>query len=245
MYIIEGHQKAFANPTLCDWLKSLRRASFSTNEKQNLNQSQLVRSIFPRIEQVTGNCKVILIGSSRCLCLLWLVGVITLVLVFRRSWKLLKRWQLQTFRLTRSGNASKQIVTDVSLLDISDYRSNFPLLLTSPLMVPEPMRSPGRTLHPVTVWWTNCCFAVQYIFWKHKTKQTRKHKFNSSVTGSKISRHFLGKSEVRKTWANSMATCSHAISRALRQLQEKKLTEKQAVVPSIHWPGDCDFSKKY
>ena len=31
------------------WLASISRASFSTNEKQNHNQSQLVRAIFPAL----------------------------------------------------------------------------------------------------------------------------------------------------------------------------------------------------
>mmetsp|Transcript_16519 Transcript_16519/g.56181 ORF Transcript_16519/g.56181 Transcript_16519/m.56181 type:complete len:234 (-) Transcript_16519:553-1254(-) len=31
-----------------------------------------------------------------------------------------------------------------------------------PLMVPLPMRSPGRRLQPVTVWCTSCCRGVQY-----------------------------------------------------------------------------------
>ena len=30
-------------------------------------------------------------------------------------------------------------------------------------MVPEARRSPGRMLQPVTVWWTSCCFIVQYM----------------------------------------------------------------------------------
>lgn len=32
----------------------------------------------------------------------------------------------------------------------------------SPLIVPEPSRSPGRRLHPVTVCCASCCFTVQY-----------------------------------------------------------------------------------
>ena len=42
--------------TLSDWLKT--RASFSTNHKQNINQSHLVRVIFPalRATVVTGDC---------------------------------------------------------------------------------------------------------------------------------------------------------------------------------------------
>lgn len=31
----------------------------------------------------------------------------------------------------------------------------------SPLIVPDAMRSPGRTLQPVMVWWANCWAAVQ------------------------------------------------------------------------------------
>ena len=33
-----------------------------------------------------------------------------------------------------------------------------------PEIVPEARRSPGLMLHPVTVWWTSCCFIVQYMY---------------------------------------------------------------------------------
>ncbi len=39
-------------------------------------------------------------------------------------------------------------------------------VLTAPLMVPDASRSPGRTLHPLTVWCANCCFIVQYMYYK-------------------------------------------------------------------------------
>ena len=39
---------AVAIATLGDWLKK-SRASFSTNKKQNQNQSHLVRAIFPAL----------------------------------------------------------------------------------------------------------------------------------------------------------------------------------------------------
>ena len=37
------------------------------------------------------------------------------------------------------------------------------MLITGPDIVPEARRSPGRMLHPVTVWCTSCCFIVQYM----------------------------------------------------------------------------------
>ena len=71
--------------TLIDWLKHSRQVS--TNEKQNQNQSHHVRVIFPALRVsyrwLLGN----VIGSSRCLLLLWLVGLIALVLVFRQSFE--------------------------------------------------------------------------------------------------------------------------------------------------------------
>ena len=50
---------------------------------------------FPRFEQVSGNSWEFLIGSSRCLPLLWLVGLITLVLVCKSTlhWKKNPNWQ--------------------------------------------------------------------------------------------------------------------------------------------------------
>ena len=47
---------AIAIATLSDWLKNSAAASFSTNEKQNQNQSRLVRVIFSALfKQITGN----------------------------------------------------------------------------------------------------------------------------------------------------------------------------------------------
>ena len=71
--------------TLSDWLKT--RASFSTNEKQNQNHSHHVRVIFPALRASYRSLLGIVIGSSRCLLLLWLVGVIALVLVLRQSFE--------------------------------------------------------------------------------------------------------------------------------------------------------------
>ena len=73
--------------TLSDWLKS--RASFSSNEKQKQNQSYHVRVIFPALRASYRWLLGIVIGSSRCSSrfLLWLVGVIALVLVFRQSFE--------------------------------------------------------------------------------------------------------------------------------------------------------------
>ena len=53
---------AIANATLGERLENLARASFSTNEKQNQNQSLLVRAIF-RVSSM--KLLGILIGSSR------------------------------------------------------------------------------------------------------------------------------------------------------------------------------------
>ena len=71
--------------TLSDWLKS--RASFSTNEKQNQHQSHNVRAIFPALRASYRWLLGIVIGSSCCLFLLWLIRVIPLVLVFQQSFE--------------------------------------------------------------------------------------------------------------------------------------------------------------
>ena len=65
----------------------MTRASFSANEKQNQNQSRHVRVIFPALWASYRQLLGIVIGSSRCLLLLWLVGVIALVLVFWQSFE--------------------------------------------------------------------------------------------------------------------------------------------------------------
>lgn len=36
--------------------------------------------------------------------------------------------------------------------------------LTGPLIVPDPRRSPGLRLQPLTVWWASCCEIVQYLY---------------------------------------------------------------------------------
>ena len=69
------------------WLAWKTRASFSTNEKQNQNQSHHVRVIFPALRASYRWLLGIVIGSSRCSFLLWLVAVIALVLVFQQSFE--------------------------------------------------------------------------------------------------------------------------------------------------------------
>ena len=63
------------------------RASFLTNEKQNQTNRTSHVAFSPRFEQVTGEVLGILIGSSRCLLLLLLVGVSTLVMDFPQSFE--------------------------------------------------------------------------------------------------------------------------------------------------------------
>mgnify|MGYP007094267740 CR=1 FL=1 len=66
----------------------ISRQFFTANEKQNQNQLQFVRAIFPALWAGDyRRLQRILIGLSRCSLLLWLVGVITLALVFRQSFK--------------------------------------------------------------------------------------------------------------------------------------------------------------
>ena len=80
------------------WLVSKTRATFSsTNEKQKQNQSWFARTRFPALGACYLYLRWILIGSLRCLRLLWLIRVITLVLVLRhslenRSKQMLKAW---------------------------------------------------------------------------------------------------------------------------------------------------------
>ena len=62
-------------------------ASFSTNEKQNQNQSHHVYVIFPALRVSYRWLLGIVIGSPRCSFPLWLVEVIALVLVFRQSFE--------------------------------------------------------------------------------------------------------------------------------------------------------------
>ena len=64
------------------WRKNLG----STDENQNQKQSDLVCTIFPELWATYGKLLQVLIGSSRCLLLLWLVGVINLVLLFFHSY---------------------------------------------------------------------------------------------------------------------------------------------------------------
>ena len=79
----------FCFTALCDWLTEIR-ATFSTNEKQNQNQSCLARTRFPALGTGCMHLFRILIGPLCCLRFSWLVGVITLVLVLRRFTKVRK-----------------------------------------------------------------------------------------------------------------------------------------------------------
>ena len=67
------------------WLVDKIRTTFSANEKQNPNQSWLPHTHFPALG--VGNMLRILIGSLRCLRLLWLVRVVVLFSLLRHSIK--------------------------------------------------------------------------------------------------------------------------------------------------------------
>ena len=60
--------------TLTDWLKK-SRTSISANEKKDQNQLHLVGAIFPALWTSYRSFLAVLIGSSHCLLLLWLVGL--------------------------------------------------------------------------------------------------------------------------------------------------------------------------
>ena len=62
----------FGIATLCDWLKK-SRATSSTNQKQNQNQSWLTRTRIPALDTGDMYLPRALIGSYDCLRLLWLV----------------------------------------------------------------------------------------------------------------------------------------------------------------------------
>jgi len=64
-----GSYYAIAIATLSDWLKNLAPVFQPMRSKTKTNRC-LYGRFFPRFEQVSGNGKVILIGSSRCLLLL-------------------------------------------------------------------------------------------------------------------------------------------------------------------------------
>ena len=68
--------KALSKVCDCDcyalWLAQKSRASFSANEKQDQNRSHLVRAIFRRFAQVSGNCKEFwLVHRALCCCCDW------------------------------------------------------------------------------------------------------------------------------------------------------------------------------
>ena len=98
--------------------RSKTRASFSTNEKQNQNQSRHRRVTFPALG--------IVIGSWRCLFLLWLVGVIALVVVFRQSFEnpskvsKIRLTTLQTAQMHRKAARKPQFIVFLSHLSVID-----------------------------------------------------------------------------------------------------------------------------
>ena len=67
--------------TLSDWLKSLA-PGFQPMRSETKTNRTLYAWFLTRFENVTCNCEGILIGSSRCSLLSWLVEVMTSVLVF-------------------------------------------------------------------------------------------------------------------------------------------------------------------
>ena len=69
------------------WLVKTSRATFSTNQKQNSNQLRLARTRFPALGASDMYLLRVLIGLLDNLCLLWLAGIITLVLVLRHSFE--------------------------------------------------------------------------------------------------------------------------------------------------------------
>ena len=72
--------------TLSDWLKRLAPVFQPMRRKTKTNRT-MHAWFFPRSERVTGKLLGIVIGSSRCLHLLWLIVVIALALVFRQSFE--------------------------------------------------------------------------------------------------------------------------------------------------------------
>ena len=75
------------------WLRLLRvviglkDSVFQPMRSKTKTNRTMYAWFFPRFERVTGNLLGIVIGSRRCLFLLWLVGVIALVLVFLQSFE--------------------------------------------------------------------------------------------------------------------------------------------------------------
>ena len=115
------------------------KVNFSTNEKQNKNQSQLqvVHAFFPALW--------ILICWSRCLFLFWLVGVITLLLVFRQSFALIPH-SVSPVNLIYSRLNQQQYVASLFLIG---------RVITHHYL--EPIRKPTKT--KAIVWVSLNCIA--------------------------------------------------------------------------------------
>ena len=87
------------------WLRLLRLVIGLKDSRQFFNQwdakpnqNYHVHVIFPALRASYMYLLGIVIGSSRCLLLLWLVGVIALVLVFRQSFENPSTWKKKVFR---------------------------------------------------------------------------------------------------------------------------------------------------
>ena len=84
MTVASNYAIAIATATLSDWLKSLTPV-FQPMTKPKL--ITLYARFFPALRASYRLLLGILIGSSRCLLLLGLVGVLTLILGFRQSFE--------------------------------------------------------------------------------------------------------------------------------------------------------------
>ena len=84
----------FCFTSLCDWLKPFAPLSRPIRSKTQTNQSRLARARtrFPALDAGYMYLLRVLIGSLGNLCLLWLAGVITLVLVLRHSFEKRSRY---------------------------------------------------------------------------------------------------------------------------------------------------------
>ena len=80
------------------------RATFSTNQAWNQNQSWIARAIFPALRDSYVHLRQALIGSLDCLCILWLARVITLVFVLgnaaKNSYNINLSWKTQFLPIT-------------------------------------------------------------------------------------------------------------------------------------------------
>jgi len=97
----------FCFTSLCDWLKNLAPLSRPIRSKTQTNQLRLARTrtFFPALCASNTYLLRVLIGSLDNLCLLWLAGVITLVLVLWHSFE--KRSKKQELYLGPSQDAQK------------------------------------------------------------------------------------------------------------------------------------------